>query len=125
MIVKYLTCLILLATSFAGGCGVVVINGETYHGTSISVTDKTVIVDGEVISTEGFPEVNIEVTGNIETLKVPSCNECVINGDINTLSTVSGDVDANGITGDVSTVSGDVVASEIGGNVKTISGNVN
>ena len=102
----------------------IIINNKNYSGRNISVNNGNVIIDGKSIEIEE-KEINISVTGNIDSLKVTSCNELQIKGYVNTVETTSGDIDIEGnVSGNVKTVSGDVRCEYITGDVKTVSGNI-
>ena len=71
-------------------------------------------------------EINIQVTGNIDTLHIDYCNKLSISGDVNSVKTSSGDVEISGSnSGSVKTSSGEVeIGGNVGGDVETSSGNV-
>ena len=100
------------------------INGNTYSGNSIVVTNGKVIINGKDVTPES-KEINITVEGNIDELKVDACNKVSVNGNVSNLKTQSGDVDVTGdVTGSVQTMSGDVDCGTVGGSISTMSGDV-
>jgi len=103
----------------------VIINGKSYHGNSISISGNKVIIDG-VDQTPDAKEINVSVTGNIGNLDVDYCNKLEVFGDVTgKLSTQSGDIEITGnVNGDVKTMSGDVKCGPVSGNVKTMSGDI-
>jgi len=123
------------------GKSTVTVNGKTYTGNNIQVTDNEVIIDGKktgiadrkvVINITGNVESittgsgNVSVTGDAVDIKTASGNVKVdlsVNGDI---STVSGDIDVgSGVSGDIQTTTGDVdVNGPVSGKVSTLSGNI-
>lgn len=120
---------------------VITINGTTYHGSSITMKNGKVIVDGEEVKTGDAKTINISVNGDITNLEVDACNELQVTGSVGSLRTISGDVTVTGdvdgsvqstsgdiecghVQGSVQTVSGDVKCGAVGGNVKTLSGDV-
>lgn len=105
--------------------GTITINGKSYTGNNIKVTNNVVFIDGKQVDVEESKTINIKVEGNVNELHVDTCNLITIDGNVNTLSTVSGDVNVSAdIKNNVSTVSGDVSCYNIAGNVKTVSGDV-
>lgn len=90
--------------------GTIVINGTTYSGNNVQISNDKIVIDGEVMS--GHSK---ERTLNI-----------VIEGSIETLSTVSGDIKVNGPVGEsITSVSGDInIAGNVIGNIKSTSGDV-
>tara|TARA_B100000508_G_scaffold60333_2_gene47520 strand:- start:65297 stop:65632 length:336 start_codon:yes stop_codon:yes gene_type:complete len=104
----------------------IVINGVTISaGRSISIKSGRVTIDGEDVTPDG-KEINISIEGNIDRLEADACEKISVKGNINSVGTVSGDVDVEGdVRGSVSTMSGDVdCGGGIGGSVSTMSGNV-
>jgi hypothetical protein len=102
----------------------IIIGGKSYSGRNITVTRKRVVVDG-VDLTPDSKDISIQIEGNIETLTVDECNLVTVDGNVNTLSTMSGDVQMKGdVQGNVKTMSGDVVCGKILGSVSTMSGDI-
>ena len=103
----------------------IVINNKSYVGTQLTIDGIKIIIDGrEVTEDHQQKEINIKVEGGLEKLDVSSCRSLVVNGDVGSVKTVSGDIDCRDIKGDVRTVSGDVNAHDVGGSVNTISGDI-
>lgn len=102
----------------------IVINGKSFSGNSISIYGNKVIIDGKDCTPDS-KEINITVNGNLSKLKADVCNTIQINGDCGNVQTQSGDVEIEGaVSGSVSTMSGDVDCGDIGGNVSTMSGDI-
>jgi len=100
------------------------INNMSYSGNNIVISKGKVIIDG-VDVTPDSKKINIVVDGNIDKLNVDTCDTLQITGDVDTVSTMSGDVDITGnVTGSVKTMSGDVKCENIGGGVSTMSGDI-
>lgn len=121
---KYLSIGLLLLASFTATSGTITINGKTYSGNNVIVNNGNVIVDGNNVSVGDTHEINIKVTGNIDSLKVASCNSCVVNGSVGSLESTSGNVKVGDVSGNVKTVSGNVYANQVNGSVHTVSGNI-
>ena len=84
------------------------INGKTYSGNNIIISNGKVIVDGAEQSEVLEHNIVVNVTGDVQSLE-----------------TTSGDVQCESVSGDVKTVSGDVnVRGNVAGNVKTVSGDI-
>lgn len=102
----------------------ITINNNGYVGTSITVTNGKIMVDG-VDVTPDTKEINISVEGNIEQLKVDSCDKVSIVGRVKSISTKSGDIEVTGaVDGSISTMSGDVNCGMVAGSVSTMSGDI-
>lgn len=105
----------------------VIINGVTYtSGRDIVINNGKISIDG-VDATPNEKEIQINITGDINNLKVDHCGSINVIGNVDKLNSVSGDVDVSGnITDSVNSTSGDIECGGIiGGNVKTVSGDIN
>lgn len=131
------------SVSFSGSTGLIVINGVSYHGKSVSVINGKVIIDGveQPSTSKNDKKISISIEGNIDSLSVDECESLIqtgsvkdlhilsgdvrVNGDVGSISSTSGDVEVSGnINGPVSTMSGDVDAKQIHGKVNTLSGDI-
>jgi len=84
------------------------INNTNYSGSSVTISKGKIIIDG-IDVTPDSKKIDIIVDGNINKLNVDSCDSLKVTGDVDTLSTMSGDVDITGnVTGNVKTMSGDI-----------------
>jgi len=102
----------------------ITINGNTYSGNSIVISNGKVIINGNDVTPDG-KEINITVHGNIEDLKVDNCNQVLVNGNSKNISTKSGDINVTGnVEGSIQTMSGDVECLDVSGSVSTMSGNI-
>ncbi len=111
---------------FAGTRGTVSVNGRTYTGREIRVTDKGVFVDGvKADDTPVAPRLDIVVQGPVQTLETVS-GDVTVQGDVSgSVTTMSGDVTVSGrVGGSVSTMSGDVRAGDIAGSASSMSGDI-
>jgi hypothetical protein len=102
----------------------ITINGNTYSGNSIVVTNGKVVISGKDVTPDS-KEINISVVGDIEQLKVDACNKVSVEGSVKSISTQSGDVEVTGdVDGSISTMSGDVDCGHVQGSISTMSGDV-
>jgi hypothetical protein len=102
----------------------ITINGNTYSGNSIVVTNGKVVINGKDVTPDS-KEINIFVVGDIEQLKVDDCDKISVNGNVKSISTQSGDVEVTGdVDGSISTMSGDVDCENVQGSISTMSGDV-
>lgn len=103
---------------------VITINGKTYTGDSISIKNGNITIGGNVVVVDE-KIINISVDGNVSKVVVDACEQCTINGDAGSVSTMSGDVEIRGdVNGNVKTMSGDVKCGRIEGDVSTMSGDI-
>lgn len=106
----------------------IIINGQKFHGNSISMSGNKIIIDGKEVtdvSKSHDKEINIIVDGNIDTIDIPEVQTLVVKGNCETLKTMSGNINIEGdVTGNVKTMSGNVTCGNVGGRVKTMSGDV-
>ena len=103
----------------------VTINGKTYIGNNIIVSNGKIMIDEKNVTSDD-KVINITVNGNIDSLKVDTCNKLELIGNVTNINTVSGDVDINGdVNGSIQTVSGDVKCKNVGGSINTLSGDIN
>jgi hypothetical protein len=102
----------------------VTINGISYNGNNVKIINGKVIVDGKDMTPDA-KNITIHVEGDISKLSVDICDSLSVTGNVNELSTVSGDVSIGGSVGqNVKTVSGDVKCGNIAGKVTTVSGDI-
>lgn len=101
----------------------ITINGKSYVGNSISISKNQIIINGTNI-VEDSKIINISIEGNVDSLNVDACEKVVVQGFVNSLSTMSGDVECMNVNKDVKTMSGNVECGDIGGDVSTSSGDV-
>ena len=100
------------------------INGTTYVGNNVKIINGKVIVDGKDMTPDA-KNITIHVDGDISKLSVDICDKLSVTGNVNDLSTVSGDVSVGGNVGqNVKTVSGDIKCGNIAGKVTTVSGDI-
>jgi hypothetical protein len=102
----------------------VVINNNTYSGNNIVISKGKVIIDGKDVTPDS-KEININIQGDINELKVDACDKLSVTGNVKNVSTKSGDIDITGnVEGSIQTMSGDVDCGNVGGSISTMSGDV-
>lgn len=102
----------------------VIINGQSYSGTNISISNGRVIIDGkDVEDASTSPKIEVCINGAVEELQVAS-GDVVVHGDVGSLSSTSGDVSCRDVAGNVTTTSGDVKCGSVHGNVTTVTGDI-
>lgn len=103
--------------------GKVTIDGREFSGRSISINGNQVIVDGVPQNGALVGPVSVQVTGDVESLSTTS-GDITVSGAVGTIGTTSGDVKCGDVSGSVQTVSGDVYCGSVSGGVRTVSGDV-
>ena len=103
----------------------VTINGVSYvGGNSVKIINGKVTIDGKDMTPDA-KNITIQVNGDISNLDVDICDKLSVTGNVNELSTVSGDVEIGGsVGGNIKTTSGDIKCGNIGGKVTTVSGDI-
>jgi len=107
----------------------ITINGKTFHGTSLRnlrIENGRVFADN--VELTDFPEVGktvlVQVKGNVQEVRVDSCQGLAVHGNVESVHVNAGKVDIDGnVTGSVTTASGDV-SCKVVGSVSTASGDV-
>lgn len=100
------------------------INGVTYEGNSISISNGVIRIDDKMVDTKSAKRITIDVNGSVESVKVDSCDRLFVAGDVGSFKTTSGSLSCGDVNGDVNTVSGSVKCGKVAGSVKTVSGSV-
>jgi hypothetical protein len=104
--------------------GTVRVNGVSYSGNSINITNGRIFVDGIEVETDQ-KNIKIEVSGDVQLLQADACDSIIINGKVGPIKTVSGDVHVkDSVVGNINTVSGNVTCTELYGSTNTVSGNI-
>ncbi|WP_063812543.1 hypothetical protein [Burkholderia cenocepacia] len=102
----------------------VVINGRSYQGDVVGVSQGRVIVNGkEVEDLTGAPKIEVTVHGDVDELST-AAGDVTVHGRAGSVKTASGDVRCETVDGDISTASGDVHCKKVAGNVSTVSGDI-
>ena len=103
------------------------INGQSYSGRNITITNGKVIIDGKNLTPDGdTKEIKIAVQGDVDSINVDVCETIYVEGTVGQIKTSTGDVKVKGniVAGNVKTMSGDVTCLNVSGDVKTMSGDI-
>lgn len=103
--------------------GSVTIDGKSFRGRHVEIIDDLVIVNGVTQEGSLVGPISVTVHGDVEHLTTAS-GDVTVTGDCHDVTTTSGDVRCGDVAGEVRTVSGDVTCKQISGNVRTVSGDV-
>ena len=98
------------------------INGRSFFGRNISITQNSITIDG-VTSIEVTPKIKVEILGSCDSIESAS-GDVVVHGAAQKIKTMSGDVTCESVFGPISTMSGDVKCGDISGSVSTMSGDI-
>lgn len=102
----------------------IIINGKVYNGQSVSINNNKIVIDGNILVNEESKTINIYIEGNVDNLQVDACEKVMVNGFVNSLSTMSGDVECGNVNQSVKTQSGDIVCENVEGDVTSQSGDI-
>ncbi|MGV6989211.1 hypothetical protein ACWA5Z_10050 [Testudinibacter sp. P80/BLE/0925] len=93
-------------------------------GAVLAAPNAYLIVDGQVITLDQGPTIQIEVVGNVA--RIESVTAAVtVNGNVGRADTTSGDIHVTGdIAGDAKSVSGNIDCDTLHGDANTVSGNI-
>ncbi len=107
----------------SSGNASVSINGETYTGSTVTMSNGSVIVDGVKQDKVTAQRVMITINGDVDSVSSTD-GTIIMHGDAKTVRTTNGDVECENVTGDVTTTNGDVDAWDVAGNVSTTNGDI-
>jgi DUF4097 and DUF4098 domain-containing protein YvlB len=107
----------------------VTVNGQTIEvpdGSSVSVSDRKVVVNGQVrFATGAGEQVRVEITGPCGPVTAGAGDVTVTGHVAGSVKTGAGDVKCGPVTGNIETSAGDVtVTGGVGGFVRTTAGDV-
>ena len=107
--------------------GTCTINGKTYKGNNISIIDGVIYIDGKIADKSNASlntTIIVKITGNVDRISTES-GDVEVTGHAGKISTGSGDVSTGNCAGAISTGSGDVdINGQVYGSVKTGSGDI-
>jgi len=101
-------------------------SSKNYQGNNIVINNGRVIIDGVDVTNDNDSKVlNITIKGNVESIS-GIVSTLKVTGDVNNLSSGSGDVDIVGnVNGNIKVGSGDIsVRGNVSGSVITSSGDI-
>ena len=102
--------------------GTCTINGKTYKGNNISIIDGVIYIDGKIVDKSNASintTIIVKITGNVDSISTDS-GDVEVTGHAGKISTGSGDVSTGNCAGAISTGSGDVdINGQVYGSVKT------
>ena len=104
--------------------GTIEIDGKTYKGRNLTITENDIIIDGvSQGSVQTSKPVTIVVTGSCGDIRLEN-GTVEVEGNAQSIQTTSGDIDCLNVKGSVVTVSGNVTCSDVIGSVHTVSGKI-
>jgi hypothetical protein len=104
-----------------------VINGVNINsnGKSVTISGGNIYIDGVAFDSKDSKIINIEITGDVDSLNIDICSKLGITGNCNSVKSHNGNIDIGGnVTLSVETHNGDVDCGNVGGNVVTKNGNI-
>jgi len=102
---------------------VVTINGQSFSGSSISMVNGKLMIDGKPQDTNKLGHViNIEIHGDVKDIQ--SDNGSITAHDVGSVNTSNGRVTCGNVSGNVTTSNGKVICGDVGGNIHTGNGSV-
>ena len=102
--------------------GRVDIDGRSFTGNCVQIIGNKVVVDGVTQDGELIGDISVVVHGDAESIVTGSGD--VTANNVGRITTASGDVKCNDVSGSITTASGDVECALVHGNVSTMSGDV-
>jgi uncharacterized protein (DUF342 family) len=102
------------------------VNGITYKGDSIVISNGKVKIDGKRVDTGDAKEIKIEVHGDIDLLDVDVCEYVTVEGNVGDIKVSQGDITVNGnVMDNVTNSQGDItIAGDLNGDAKNSMGNI-
>ena len=100
----------------------VVIDGRTFTGDVSISSNGTVTMNGEPQGSLVGP-VSIVINGDCDSIDSVS-GRIEVTGSAGSVKTMSGDVECGDVSGGIRTMSGDVTCGPVGGGVSTMSGDI-
>lgn len=104
------------------------INGQTFHGHTVSVINGKMFIDGKAVTDEEVGvsgrSIVLNIEGHLDILSVDDCDHIAVSGSVGSIQSTNGSVTCGDVAGAVTTVNGNVLASAIHGKVSTLNGNI-
>lgn len=108
-----------------GNKAVLSLNGVSFSGRNVSITNGRVIIDGrEVTVPDSQAKLVIEVKGDLAHLEVGSCASLTVAGAVGAVSLAAGTLHCKDVAGNVSVEQGAVSCCNVTGDVKTDVGDI-
>jgi len=103
----------------------VTINGVSYRGKNVSVSNGKVVIDGVEQGDETQSKnIVITVKGDVGSVESPD-GTIIVHGDVKgNVNATNGDIEAENVGGSVTTTNGDVECWEVAGDVNTTNGDI-
>jgi hypothetical protein len=101
----------------------VTVNGKTYRGNSVSISNGRVVVDGVEQDQALTQNIEIKIDGPVQELET-ACGNVNVTGSVGRVKTTSGDVQCGDVGTSVQTTSGDVACKNVGTSVSSVSGDI-
>ena len=90
---------------------------------NVVISNGRVVVDGKDVTPDA-KQINIEVHGDLHSIKADSCERIRVTGSVGEVKTSAGDVHCGDVSGSVKCMSGDVSCGRVAGSVTTMSGDI-
>jgi len=102
------------------------INGRVYKGNNVSINGDVILIDGK--PAEGLEDaktITVRVEGDIESLSIDNCDEINVNGNVEQVSSKSGNIIVKGsVSGDILNKNGNIICGSVGGDVSNKNGSI-
>ena len=106
----------------------ITINGKTYSGSSHTIINDKIFIDGKEIIDDNLKSskiLNIKIEGGISECAILNCNSIQVIGNVKNLDNQNGDISITGnIEGDVDNQNGDIQCQNINGDIDIQNGSV-
>ena len=104
------------------------INGKTFYGNNLNISNGKIIIDGKVqssLSDFDEKEINITIEGDVVEVSTEIGN-ITVNGNVSkNVKNTNGDINVSGsVGGDVKITNGSVECGNVNGDVDTTNGNI-
>ncbi|AGN30188.1 hypothetical protein VPFG_00188 [Vibrio phage nt-1] len=107
------------------GRGTIEVNGKKYQGTSVTVKNGKVIVDGRLQEdVSDCQTVTVNIEGSATLVQNENGNVTIggeVKGDV---KTTNGDIHCLNVHGNVKTTNGDIDCYDVAGDVETVNGDI-
>lgn len=94
----------------------------TCSNSSVIINNGKLTIDGKEVDLEKCLSIKLE--GPVREIKADYCKDIEVKGNVDSISTMSGDIKCGDVNGSCSTMSGDIRAGSIKGPCSTMSGDI-